>query len=397
MTQDQCQGLLDRGLTAKESIMIHLKDFYQYEKDIECPHDMTQRGISEATGLTLSHIPRNLKQLKAEGMVDEGKAYISGRSRRYKTYFPTNKGLKYTRKLITELGKFVVQSDGEEIPLMRIILQDRERSCLDIIRSFLGEGQMDKITRPRGPMLLGNFPEVRNFVNRVEELKELNTIFEDDDTRMIVIYGSLGYGTSSLASKFAMDIKKKCSIMWVRVEGPLEHILEHILEHLKNSDMLNEISGNIEDIRDPQDLVKLLADKNYIIIFDGYFEVEEPVVEYFAGIVEHIKEVEGVRMIVTARENTASYNRFYTILDIHDSSVKEMHLGKMDIEACRVLLNVADITDDALRRLYLFTKGSPSIMKTLASDDISYIERNTNYSIEEIKLMLHLKTLRKEG
>ena len=140
----------------------------------------------------------------------------------------------------------------------------------------------------------------------------------------------------------------------------------------------------------------MLADKGFIIVFDGYFEVEEPVVEYFASLVEHIKGVEKLKIIVTARENTASYNRFYTILDIHDSTVRELHLGKMDIESCRVLLGVPDITDDALRRLYIFTKGSPSIMKILASDDISYIESNTNYSVEEIKLMLHLKTFRKE-
>jgi len=68
--------MVDRGVTAKERIMIHLRDFHQYEKEVECPHAMTQDGISEATGLILSHIPRNLKQLKEEGLVDEGKAYI---------------------------------------------------------------------------------------------------------------------------------------------------------------------------------------------------------------------------------------------------------------------------------------------------------------------------------
>ena len=108
MTQDSCQELSDRGLTAKERIMIHLRDFHRYEKEVECPHGMTQGGISEATELTLSHIPRNLKKLKEEGLVNEGKAYISGRSRRYKTYFPTNKGLKYIKKVVTELGKIMV-------------------------------------------------------------------------------------------------------------------------------------------------------------------------------------------------------------------------------------------------------------------------------------------------
>jgi len=393
MTQDQCQELLDRGLTAKERIMIHLRDFYQYEKEIECPHDMTQGGISEATGLTLSHIPRNLKQLKAEGLVDEGKAYVSRRSRRYKIYFPTNKGLKYTKKVTTELGKIMVFSDGEERTLGQVIQQDRDRRKIEVILSFLDEGMNKIISRPKGPEFLGTFPKIDDFVDRVEELEELNTIFEEDDTRMIVIYGSLGYGTSSLASKFTRDLKKKWTIMWVKVEKPLDDILAHILEHLiegGNKDVA------MDSILDPAGLMNLLGDKKFIIIFDGYFEVEEPVVEYFAGLVEHIKGVDKVKIIVTARENTASYNRFYTILDIHDSTVREIHLGKMDIEACRVLLGVPDITDDALRRLYLFTKGSPSIMKTLASDDMSYIERKTNYSVEEIKLMLHLKTFRKE-
>lgn len=395
MTQAQGQELLDKGLTAKERIMIHLKDFHRYEKEVECPHGMTQSGIAEATELTLSHIPRNLKKLKAEGLVDEGKAYISGRSRRYKTYFPTNKGLKYIKKVTTEFGKIKVQADGEEKLLRQIIQQDRERSVLEIILSFLGEGETKKRAKPRGPELLGTFPDVQDFVDRVEELEELDRIFKEENTRMIVIYGTLGYGSSSLTSKFTRDLKK-WTVMWVEMENQLDDILTHILEHLKNSGMFDGTVDDIEYIRDPKKLVEILAGKKFIIIFDDYFEIEESVVEYFASLVEHIKVVEGLKIIVTARENTASYNRFYTILDIHDSTVGELHLGRMDIEACRVLLGVPDITDDALRRLYIFTKGSPSIMKTLASDDISYIESNTNYSVEEIKLMLHLKTFRKE-
>lgn len=391
MKKDHGKELLDRGLTAKERIMLHLKDYWKYEKEVECPYEMTQSGMSEATSLTLSHIPRNLKKLKEEELVREGKAYVKGKSRRYKVYFPTSKGLKYARSILDELGKLKVTWDGKETDIRSMIEKAREKTALDVLLSLMGEEGKKK--RTRGPRFYGNMPDTSDFVNRTEELEELDKIFEEDKTKLMVIYGTLGYGTSTLASKFLGGIKGNWRILWTQVKKDMKETsanLEKGLEELG-------IEGIKKSLDKPKELINILAGKKVILAFDGYFDVDEASVEYFSSLVENLKDTDDLKIMVTAREDTASYNRFYTILDIHDSTVQELHIRRMDIDSCRILLGVPDIEEDSLRRLYMFSKGSPSIMKVLASDNIDIIEQNTTFSREEIKLMLHLKTFREDN
>ena len=423
MKKGQGKELLDRGLTAKERIMIHLKDYWKYEKEVECPHEMTQSGMSEATGLTLSHIPRNLKKLKEEQLVREGKAYVRGKNRRYKVYFPTSKGLKYARSVLDELGKVKMTWDGKETDIRSMIEKTRDKTALDVLLSLMGEdGKKKKQTR--GPRFYGKMPNTDDFVNRTEELDELDKIFEEDDTKLIVIYGTLGYGASTLASRFLREIKGNWQILWIRVHKELSNTMKDLRERLaelgvegmtgdalavpeklnnalavpeklNNALAVQEMLNNALAVQEM--LVNVLAGKKVILAFDGYFEVDEASVEYFTSMVENLKGTEDLKIMVTTREDTPSYNRFYTILDIHNSTVQELHIRRMDIDSCRILLGVPDIEEDALRRLYLFSKGSPSIMKVLASNDIDKIEENTTFSREEIKLMLHIKTFREDN
>ncbi len=385
------QEFLERGITAKERIIIHLKDHWNFRDEMECPFEITQAGISENTGLTLSHIPRNIKKMKDEGLVVEGKAYVKGKSRRYKVYHPTQKGLKLGRSLIKEIGKTSAIYNDESMLVLDILKMEKE-PAMAVLASLLGESSERSVTRKKKLGYHGNIPDTDGFVDRTEELEELNDLFSSDVTKLIMIYGSQGYGTSMLASKFIKDIGSQWNcIIWVDIKKKLDDTLEQLYSHLTASG-LDGITK--EMISDPHAIISYLADKKMVIVFDGYFDVGEASVEYFFGLVEKLKEVNGLKMIVTAREDTASYNRFYTIMDIHDSSVQEIHVKRMDMTSCRALLGVNDLEDDALRRLYAFTRGSPSIMKTLASNDINYIEERTSFSREEIKLMLHLKTLR---
>ena len=51
-------------LTATDRVLIHLRDYMHHADDKEYPQAMTQKGISEATGLRLTHVPRTLKGLE---------------------------------------------------------------------------------------------------------------------------------------------------------------------------------------------------------------------------------------------------------------------------------------------------------------------------------------------
>ena len=86
----------DSGLTitAPDRVLIHLKDYLRHPEDREFPRAITQKGISEATGMQLTHVPRTLKKLEERELVSSAKGHVDGERRRYKVYFLTGKGLE---------------------------------------------------------------------------------------------------------------------------------------------------------------------------------------------------------------------------------------------------------------------------------------------------------------
>ena len=74
-------------------VLLHLKDHWHSRSDKEFPPAVTQKGISEAAGIRLTHVPRTMKSLAERELVGEKKGHVRGEKRRYKVYFLTDKGL----------------------------------------------------------------------------------------------------------------------------------------------------------------------------------------------------------------------------------------------------------------------------------------------------------------
>ncbi len=370
------------ALTAKERILLHLKEYWKYRNEFETPGEVTQRGISEATGLGLSHIPRTLKSMKGDGMIVESKNYISGQKRRYKTYFLSDEGIKLAQKILGDIGSRDIETDAGPKPLSEILIENRYKSPLSVILSIIdGKALPEKTKTER--FIVGEIPYPDVFVSRIEELEDLGEIVDSPEAKVIIVYGSRGYGTTALTAKFIEGAKENWSIIWLRLDST-QHVLEELAGMLSKADIGAKI-------REPGDLVAALTGRNVIVVFDGYFHVPDETVEFFADMVAAMKESQYLKMIVTAREDTPSYNRFYTIMDIDDSTVRELHIRGLDIGAFRELLDEKDIDEDALRRLYMFTRGKPSILKMIAGGDAAGLKNEAMFTPEEIKLMMYLK------
>ena len=127
-------------------------------------------------------------------------------------------------------------------------------------------------------------------------------------------------------------------------------------------------------------------------MLDNYFEATDDLVDYLTDFITAIKEIQNFNLLVTASESTPSYERFYTIMDIHDGTVGEVHIRGLDIQHCQEILGVPDIDPEAMKRLLMFTMGKPATLKLLARGDADAIKEHTRFSPEEIKLMLYLKS-----
>jgi DNA-binding MarR family transcriptional regulator len=364
-------------ITAPDRVLIHLRDHRHHADGKDFPQAITQKGISESTGLRLTHVPRTLKNLEERGLVDSVKGHVREERRRYKVYFLTDRGLEEARTVLRFLEEQVVS--GSKVSE---ILATVKGPVLPTLMELAGES----VVRPlpeRG--IAGPVPDTTGFIDREHELGELAGMLDDQKNRVMVIYGSQGFGASALAAKFCTGGNSRWSVAWVCMRKGLPELLESMVE------TISEISPLDGEAKNPKRLAQQLAGKNLLLVLDCYYEASEEVVVFLTGLVAALKTVSGFKLLVTARENTPSYNRFYTIIDQHDSTVGEVHIRGLDIENCKTLLGTPDIDPDSLKRLFLFTRGKPPTLKLLAKGDEKELRQHTSFSPEEIKLMLFLK------
>ncbi|MFO7618975.1 MAG: NB-ARC domain-containing protein [Thermoplasmata archaeon] len=365
-------------ITAPDRVLIHLKDNLCHDDDREFPQAITQKGISDATGMRLTHVPRTLKNLEDRKLVSSTKGHVAEERRRYKVYFLTESGLAEAKSILRFLENVVVSGTR-----VADILAGRRGPVLPVLMELAGE----PVAAPKAERrLAGPIPPTEGFINRQHELEELGQMLEDPKNKLMVIYGSQGYGASALAAQFARESARKWSVAWVNMCKEIDELRKSLMDTLTEA-----VPGLEPGQATPKNIAQALNEKNIILVLDCYYEASEEVVEFLVGMVSAIKTTSGFKMLVTARENTPAYNRFYTIIDQHDGTVGEVHIRGLDIENCRTLLGTPDIDPDALKRLFLFTRGKPPTLKLLAKGNEKELRQHTSFSPEEINLMLFLK------
>ncbi len=371
-------------LTALDKVLLHLKDNWHHRNDREFPAAVTQKGISEVTGLRLTHVPRTLKRLADRELVHDIKGHVKGEKRRYKLYFLTEKGLEEVNSLVKHLKSQSVKYLGAETLVRDILAEEKPGKLLSAFLALAGDHE---ISRPVSCTTAGPIPSIDGFVNREVELEKLGQMQEDSRLRTIVIYGSRGYGTSTLAAKFLEQNSHKWSAAWV----PMLKSFPGFKKEMEIT--VGQLVPGIElELEHPEKLAAQLDGKKIILVLDNYYEATDDLVEYLVGFIAAIKEIQNFNLLVTTRESTPSYERFYTIMDIHDGTIGEVHIRGLDIEHCQEILGVPDIDPEAMKRLLMFTMGKPSTLKLLAKGDAEAMKVQTKFSPEEIKLMLYLKS-----
>jgi len=377
-------------LTSKDKVLLHLKDYWGHREDREYPAALTQKGISEMTGLRLSHVPRTLQGLVSEEFVDEKKAHVKGEKRRYKVYILTDKGVTETGRIIEDLRGQTVVVNGSYVSVGNVLDKEEATHRFRLLLRLAGE---EITSLKRKPVLAGPIPGISDFVDREDELELLEQMLGDPMSKVMLVYGPQGYGTTALAAKFAHVASHQWSIGWLSVEKSLKKLRISIAKTLAALDVQGLTP---EHMTDPKKLATALEGSSIVLVIDGYHEVSEEVVEYFTGLVAALRDTAGFKILVTLREDTPPYNRFYSIIDIHDGVAGEVHVRGLDLEHCRQMLGEPNIEPDAMKRLFLFTRGCPTDVKLLARGDENEMRVKSRFSPEEIKLMLFLKGQTKE-
>jgi len=356
-------------LTALERVLVHLHGYWNAR---EPSRATTQAGIAEGARILRSHVPRAVKTLFAEGLVDSEDARLVGRARKTKVYRLTEAGIRRARVILESLDGMAVDVDGR-------------RTSLGEARRDLGLGPLAALgaVDPQGRLRAASVAkEATQLLGRDEDLAVLRR-WRAGPASVAVVYGSRGMGKTALGRAYARTVPRSA---WVDLEGIPD------LEAFAVA--IEQATGRVAATpTHPQSVARAMleafAEGTKLLVLDGFSEVPEAVVESLEAFLRLARGHPEPKVLVLAEESTPAYCRFYGRREIESGTVVERHLKGLDLEDCRTMLGNPGIEAEALRRIFLLTKGCPLYLRFIREGDEAGLRTHSRFTKAEIRLLLY--------
>ena len=367
-------------LSVNDRVLLHLSRFASDIPPEEHPPETAQTGIASAVGISRTHVPRAVKGLIKDGLVIELTARVRGHERRMNVYAVTMEGLRRSDEIwrIALESSFPVTTGGKTVEMRGKEIEElvgRKRALAVVSQMREGVVAIDETRRP--PIRdLRDAPSVREFYGRDVELDSMDE-FMESESRVLVVIGNRGYGTSSLVRKF-VDEQDDTDVLWTNLSPSMKvpELEERILSFGR------KLNGEVKTLAD------LTKQKNALLVFDDYFSIADDVVEFFASLVEMPGET---KITIAAREDTPAYSWFYHKEKVETKEVRELRIRGLDDVSSKRLLGVENIDQDSFRRIMMMSRGQPMTLRFLRDRDLAGLKGNTMFTPEEIRYMLFLR------
>lgn len=357
----------DIRLTSKERIILHLRDHQAHASDVYLPEAVTQRGICRSTGIRMSHVPRTLKSLIREGLVQEGVGRVRSSPRRLKVYSLTASGGRAAEELIERLTLREVPFEGESVRISELYARSGIRGFWEFLSGWL----LATGSETASPESAGG-----TFLDRSEELRLIRRFIREREPRAMIIYGSRGVGKSALMRQAVSGRGPR--MLWVDISQntTLDAFIEQISRPLQTQ--LPPRPGAI---------CRALGERVDLLVIDGYTEVDDDLVDLLARMMGALRE-HGLKLLVAADVGTPSYSRFYHRGDVESGRIIERTIGGLDPESAKRLLD--PIAQDAFDHINKFARGNPLILTLIRARDAEALHRMTKFTREEVRHIIHL-------
>ena len=376
MTTERTGSALPQ-LSVAERVLIHLSRIRVDRESDTAPRGICQEGISEAVGVLRSHVPRAVKDLISDGFLEEGKMHVREGDKRVKTYLITLRGLEKARQIEERMLSQVIPAKVQGTVVQGMTIGQLENAFhrrIDLLRLSGDGGYLDlDLVATTGVTDFSDSPKAVGFLDREEALEQMKR-FLKSRAIILAVYGAKGIGTSCLVKHF-IEMLDEWNILWISLT---KHTTRAMLEE--------RIAAFARLLKTkPEMFLDSTAGSNTLIVADGYFDVDEAVTEFFSNLSERST---GAKLIVTCRDSTPSYSRFYRKDHIDSGAVQEMTLKGLPEEEAKDLLGNPAVPDEAFRRIYVMSRGSPMILTMLRDRDEDGLRRNTTFTNEEIRFLL---------
>jgi DNA-binding MarR family transcriptional regulator len=366
-----------RQLSVVERVLVHLSRVRADRESDVAPWGACQEGIAEAVGMLRSHVPRAVKELQSDGLVEESKRHVRQGEKRMKVYIVTAKGLAKVGQIEGEFLSKVVPAKINDTIVQGMTVGQLETAFhkrIDMLK-LTGEEEfldLDSVN-VAGVTDFTDSPKPSLFLDREEPLEQMKR-FLKSRSMALVIYGAKGIGTSSLVKHF-IEMLDEWNVLWIS-----------LAKHRSAGEVKGRIAAFAKMIgASAEALLESSSGANSLLVIDGYFDVEEELAELFSDMLERRN---GAKMIFTCRDSTPSYNRFHRKEHLDAGVVQEMTLKGLPEKDARVLLANDEIPEEAFKRIFALSRGSPMVLGMLRDRDEEGLRRNTTFTNEEIRFLL---------
>ncbi|UCE80771.1 MAG: hypothetical protein JSV94_06440 [Methanobacteriota archaeon] len=367
-------------LSVNDRVLLHLSKYATDTPPEEYAQESTQIGIAEGVGISRTHVPRAVRMLIRDGLVEESRGRVIGRERRMSVYTVTPEGFRKAEAIwdAFRTSSITVVRGGEPEEVAGRVLEDLvgKRRAVSLV-SRMRDRTVELVEGRRAPVRdLRHAPEKMEFFGRGSEIEELKE-FLQSDARVMVVMGGKGFGATSLVREF-VHACESVDVAWLT------------LGDFADSEQLEaEVVGFASKIA-PEiiDLDSAVAQPDILLVFDDYYSVSEDIVELFSRLVD--SEDRASKIIIIAREDTPAYSWFYHRRHVQSGVVRELRLKGLGEDDARRLLGNPDIGPEAFRRVYLMSRGQPRLLRLLRDGDTEGLKAASVFTAEEIRYLLFL-------
>ena len=378
-----------KKLTIKEKILLHLLEYRKYTDRYEYPLEISQQGIANTIGISITHVPRNINSLVDEGLVYEEKGHVRGKKKRINVYFLTAHGIQKAMSIReTVLNENVVVNDSERkiselvketsIPLLELIILIEKEGDLDL--ELLSPSKL----KHKHVTFYEITPSVDGLVGREPVLKEMSSWYTSH-VPVLVVRGPRGIGKTALVKAWLDRTKPRRNLLWLNIfnNRVMEDVMATIVKFLRDVYDKDVDTGK---------LFNLLEHSGSILVFDGYYLLDNDLVEFVQSLKDRLNHT---KVIITMRDDTPFYNRFYTMKDIESGRIHEIRLKGLDFKSVEKLLS--DVDTDAIKKIYQLTSGVPLALTCLKNGDEKTLREKSLLSSDQIRLLMFLRNLKKQS
>ncbi len=369
-------------LTVQDRIVLHLMDYQNFSDKYEVPAQVTQRGIGESIEIAWSNVPRAMKKLVTDGIVEEKSSRIKGDKRKKKAYFLTHKGYSSALALKQELGaRPVVMVEGETVK--EVLAGDLAKETglafafLSLAMKISPDGKFDVDrakaigSTPAGVVeAIEGAPAVRAFVGRDAELSQLLSIITQ--SQVAVIWGVAGVGKTTLAVKSIEPLRGKRSISYVRLRtwSNLIGVLmpfARFLGKLRRTKLLHYLSSTTQPaVGDlPPILKEDLEGIDAALYFDDLQDAPQDLQHFIKQLVEAKPEFPNLAIVLISRPLPHIIDRREVAVT---KRVVEVKLEGLDKASARLLVRPEIIAKpEEFEEVYKRTGGVPLLLELAQS------------------------------